>query len=128
MRRAEGAFADLAQHLGQFHQAVFSGQAVYDRDRAALPNKTRYNPAVMFKKLRGRLHIEPWERTLTILFIVQLMAGVGFSSIFPFLPLYVEDLGSSYGYSIELLAGLVFSAQAITMMIASPIWGGIADR
>lgn len=82
----------------------------------------------MLKNLRQRLQPEPWERTLYILFIVQLLAGVGFSSIFPFLPLYVEDLGSSYGISIELLAGLVFSSQAITMMIASPIWGGIADR
>ncbi len=70
----------------------------------------------------------PWERTLYILAFSQLITSVGFSTIFPFLPLYVEDLGSITGLSIELLAGLVFSAQAITMMIASPIWGGLADR
>lgn len=56
------------------------------------------------------------------------MTAVGFSSIFPFLPLYVGSLGSSSGLSIELLAGLVYSAQAISMMIASPIWGALADR
>ena len=70
----------------------------------------------------------PWQRTLYIMFFVQLMTAVGFSSIFPFLPLYVEELGSTTNLSIELLAGLVFSAQAITMMIASPIWGSLADR
>ena len=70
----------------------------------------------------------PWERTLYILAFSQLITTVGFSSIFPFLPLYVEDLGSTSGLSIELLSGLVFSAQAATMMIASPIWGGLADR
>ena len=69
-----------------------------------------------------------WERTLYIMFFAQLMTAVGFSSIFPFLPLYVEDLGSSTGTSIELLSGLVFSAQAFTMMLASPIWGSLADR
>ncbi len=56
------------------------------------------------------------------------MTAVGFSSIFPFLPLYVGSLGSNSGLSVELLAGLVYSAQAFSMMIASPIWGTLADR
>ncbi len=70
----------------------------------------------------------PWQRTLYILFFAQLMVAVGFSSIFPFLPLYVEELGSTSGLSIEFLSGLVYSAQAFTMMLASPIWGVVADR
>jgi len=70
----------------------------------------------------------PWQRTLYIMFFSQLMTGVGFSSIFPFLPLYVKELGSTTSLSIELLAGLVYSGQAFTMMIASPIWGTLADR
>lgn len=69
-----------------------------------------------------------WKRTLYILFFAQLMVAVGFSSSYPFLPLYVEQLGSTTGLSIELLAGLVYSAQAFAMMIASPIWGTVADR
>jgi MFS transporter, DHA1 family, multidrug resistance protein len=72
--------------------------------------------------------IEPWQRTLYILFFAQMMVAVGFASIFPFLPFYVEDLGSSTGMSIEFLSGLVYSSQAFTMMIASPIWGVVADR
>lgn len=71
---------------------------------------------------------ERWKRTLYILFFAQLMTAVGFSSIFPFLPLYVQELGSSSGLSLELLAGLVYSAQAFTMMVASPFWGALADR
>lgn len=65
---------------------------------------------------------------LYILFIAQLMVGMGFSSIFPFLPLYVNELGAVSSLSIELLAGLVFSAQAFTMMLTSPLWGAVADR
>ena len=70
----------------------------------------------------------PWQRTIYILAFSQLISVVGFSSIFPFLPRFVEDLGSTKGLSIELLSGLVYSGQALTMMIASPIWGGLADR
>lgn len=69
-----------------------------------------------------------WRRTLYIIFIAQLVTAIGFSSIFPFLPLYVESLGTVTDLSVELLAGLVYSAQAFTMMIASPIWGALADR
>jgi MFS transporter, DHA1 family, multidrug resistance protein len=69
-----------------------------------------------------------WQKTLYIMFFAQLMTAVGFSSIFPFLPLYVQELGSSSGLSIELLSGLVFSGQAFTMMLAAPFWGSLADR
>jgi DHA1 family multidrug resistance protein-like MFS transporter len=62
------------------------------------------------------------------LFFAQLMVAVGFSTVFPFLPLYVEQLGSTSGLSIEFLSGLVYSAQAFTMMLASPVWGMVADR
>lgn len=48
--------------------------------------------------------------------------------IFPFLPSYVHSLGSSLGINLVFLSGAVFSGQAITMAIASPIWGTLADR
>jgi DHA1 family multidrug resistance protein-like MFS transporter len=58
----------------------------------------------------------------------QVITSIGFSSIFPFLPLYVKSLGSVTSLGTQVLTGLVFSCQAITMMIASPIWGALADR
>jgi MFS transporter, DHA1 family, multidrug resistance protein len=76
----------------------------------------------------GPVQKTAWRRTLYIMFVVQVMSSVGFSSIFPFLPLYVQTLGSQWGLSIELLAGLVYSAQAFSMMLTSPIWGTVADR
>ena len=69
-----------------------------------------------------------WKRTLYIAFFAQLISAMGFSLIFPFLPLYVQALGTTTGISIDFLAGMVFSAQALTMMIASPIWGSLADQ
>lgn len=69
-----------------------------------------------------------WQRTLWISFFARLVTAIGFSTIFPFLPLYVAALGSSSNLSVEFLAGAVFSAQALTMMIASPFWGSVADH
>jgi len=69
-----------------------------------------------------------WERTLALLVVAQFSSALGFSIIFPFLPLYLKELGSSTNLSIEILSGLVFSVQAVTMTIASPFWGAVADR
>ena len=69
-----------------------------------------------------------WRRTLGLLVVTQFSSALGFSIIFPFLPLYLKELGSSSNLSIELLSGLVFSVPAATMAVASPFWGAVADR
>ena len=69
-----------------------------------------------------------WKRTLYIVFLVELIAALGFSFVAPFLPLYVKFLGSRWHLSVEFLSGLVFSSTAFTMMFASPVWGALADR
>lgn len=76
----------------------------------------------------GANDMNDWKRTLIILSVSQLLSAIGFSMIFPFLPNYVEALGSSTGTSLVFWAGAVFSAQALTMMVASPLWGAVADR
>ena len=69
-----------------------------------------------------------WRVTLAIVCFAQLFTSTGFSLIFPFLPLYVKSLGSTFNVGVELASGLVFSVTGITMMIASPMWGAVADR
>lgn len=69
-----------------------------------------------------------WRRNLYILFTVQLLSTAGFSLVFPFLPLYVKEIGIATRGSVEFWAGMVFSSQALTMAIAAPIWGSLADR
>ena len=69
-----------------------------------------------------------WKRTLYITLIAHFVSSVGFSSTFPFLPLYVEKLGSVTFLGVGLLTGMVYAGQSFTMMIASPIWGNLADR
>ncbi|MBN1286195.1 MAG: MFS transporter [Anaerolineae bacterium] len=80
--------------------------------------------------MRRFLHIAPdsWQRTLAVMFVAQMIAAIGFSAMFPFIPLYVEALGSQIGFSTEFWSGLVISVQGFTMMLAAPIWGVVADR
>jgi DHA1 family multidrug resistance protein-like MFS transporter len=68
-----------------------------------------------------------WKRNLAVLTVVQFLSTAGFSLVFPFLPLYVRELGIATRGSVELWSGLVFSSHAVTMMIAAPIWGAVAD-
>lgn len=69
-----------------------------------------------------------WRRNVYVLFVSQLLSTAGFGIVFPFLPLYVKELGVATRGSVEFWSGMVFSGQAVTMMIMSPIWGSVADR
>ncbi|MGQ9502508.1 MAG: MFS transporter [Anaerolineae bacterium] len=82
----------------------------------------------MSRKILQPLPVERWQRTLYIAFFGQLVSAMAFSLIFPFLPLYVQYLGTRLGPSLEFWAGMAFSSQAITMALASPIWGALSDR
>lgn len=78
--------------------------------------------------MRTSLKSKSWQQTLYIMLFFQFVSAMGFSIIFPFFPLYVQALGTNTTLSLEFWAGMVFSSQAITMMIASPIWGAVADK
>lgn len=69
----------------------------------------------------------PWQRTVTLMMVTQFLAAVGFSTVFPFLPAYVEQLGSRSGTTVFWVSA-VFSGQAFAMMIASPMRGAVSDR
>jgi DHA1 family multidrug resistance protein-like MFS transporter len=79
-------------------------------------------------KLSTHQRSSDWRVTLGIVCFAQLFTSTGFALIFPFLPLYVKNLDSTLSVSVELASGLVFSVTGITMMIASPMWGAVADR
>lgn len=46
----------------------------------------------------------------------------------PFLPLYVEQLGVTGHSQLNMWSGLVFSITFLFSAVASPFWGGLADR
>jgi len=69
-----------------------------------------------------------WKRSFYIILVAQMFTSMGFSLIFPFLPLYINELDTVLGFGTEILSGLVFSSQALAMALVSPLWGAIADR
>jgi DHA1 family multidrug resistance protein-like MFS transporter len=69
-----------------------------------------------------------WRRNLVAIWFTELVAIVGFSVVFPILPLYVRQLGVQGEQEIRIWAGVVFSSHAVTMAIFGPIWGALSDR
>jgi MFS family permease len=57
------------------------------------------------------------------------MAIFGFSFAFPFMPVFLnKDLGVQTGHDLYLWVAASASASGLSMAIASPIWGVLADR
>jgi len=69
-----------------------------------------------------------WRRTLYTLWVTQFIAVAGFSFVTPFIPYYIQELGVSDVRQVGMWAGLVTSAQAISMALIAPVWGSLADR
>lgn len=69
-----------------------------------------------------------WKRNLAVLSFAQLVTMIGFSGYHPFVPYYIMDLGvPTYSEALGWMAAFN-SGSAVAMMIASPIWGTLADR
>jgi DHA1 family multidrug resistance protein-like MFS transporter len=74
------------------------------------------------------LKIPAWQRTLYIVLITQFIALAGGNLVFPFLPLFIEDLGVTDKGRVAFYSGLTSTATGVTLFIFSPIWGALADR
>lgn len=68
-----------------------------------------------------------WRRILYVSFIAQVAAIVGFSFVYPFLPLYIQSLGV-HGRAAALWSGVISFALSLAMALSAPVWGTLADR
>ncbi len=68
-----------------------------------------------------------WRRNLLISWIGCFFTGASFSLVMPFIPLYIEQLGTPQS-QVELFSGLAISVTAFASAIVAPIWGNLADR
>jgi MFS family permease len=70
-----------------------------------------------------------WRRNLAALWFAEFTAIFGFSFAFPFLSVFLHnDLGVPKGGELDLWVAASASASGLSMAVASPIWGIIADR
>lgn len=70
----------------------------------------------------------PWRRNLAALWFAQFTAIFGFSFAFPFLPLYLRQLGVHDPGQLAVWTGLAAGASGASLAVMSPIWGMLADR
>jgi MFS family permease len=69
-----------------------------------------------------------WKRNLAALWFAEFTAIFGFSFAFPFLPIFLKELGVSQTADLATITGYAAGASGFAMAIMSPIWGTIADR
>ncbi|MDP6403120.1 MAG: MFS transporter, partial [SAR202 cluster bacterium] len=73
-------------------------------------------------------HLEGWERGLAVLWLAQATSALGFSFVFPFIPLFVQDLGVQDVGRAALWSGIAGGLGGLMMMVSGPFWGILGDR
>jgi DHA1 family multidrug resistance protein-like MFS transporter len=68
-----------------------------------------------------------WRVTLSVMWVAQLCAIMGFSFVMPFIPLFVRELNVPEKL-VPIWAGFTITGSGIAMSIVSPLWGYLADR
>ena len=81
-----------------------------------LPGPNRFKPR------------EPWERDLYLLWLAMALTMVGFGGVFPFLPLYMRELGIEDPRQAALWGGIAGGFTGFFMAFSGPLWGVIGDR
>ena len=69
-----------------------------------------------------------WKRNLAALWFAEFTAIFGFAFAFPFLPIFLNELGVTEPGPLAQLTGLAAGAAGFSQAIMSPIWGVLADR
>jgi MFS transporter, DHA1 family, multidrug resistance protein len=69
-----------------------------------------------------------WQRNLYALTAAGFLMFTAFGFVFPFLPLFIGQLGVGDLQQVEVWSGLSSFGQALVLSIFSPIWGAVADR
>jgi MFS family permease len=67
-----------------------------------------------------------WRRNRVVMPLANLICGLGFNLVWPFVPLMVRGLG--VGENLETWVGYMLMVFYLVSFAVSPIWGGIADH
>ncbi|MFC2004954.1 MFS transporter [Chloroflexota bacterium] len=75
-----------------------------------------------------RIAFKPWQKNLYAIFIAQFFVMMGFNFINPFLPLFIQQLGSFSNEDAAFWSGISTAGLGIALLLSGPLWGIIADR
>ncbi|MBR6021077.1 MAG: MFS transporter [Kiritimatiellae bacterium] len=70
-----------------------------------------------------------WRRRMVLVWASQCLSIMGFSFAFPFVPFFLQnDLGVTGDGALALWISLFSFSTAVSMGLAAPFWGALADR
>jgi len=69
-----------------------------------------------------------WQVTLYTIWIALILTMLGFSFVMPFIPFYIKQLGVTDPRSLPIWSGLMITGSGVSMSLAAPLWGWLADR
>lgn len=72
--------------------------------------------------------MEVWKKNLYSLSVMIFISIAGQTSVMPFLPFYIREIGIPPGHSLEFWSGLIYSISWIFICIMGPVWGMLGDR
>jgi DHA1 family multidrug resistance protein-like MFS transporter len=71
---------------------------------------------------------QTWQQNLYALTAASFLMFTAFGFVFPFLPLFIGQLGVGDVQQVEIWSGVSSFGQALVLAAFSPIWGALADR
>jgi DHA1 family multidrug resistance protein-like MFS transporter len=72
--------------------------------------------------------LEPWRRTLYVVWSAQFIAMMGMSLVVPFLPFYIQSLGITAPDELARWSGYVYAGPFFVSLFLTPVWGFLGDR
>ena len=72
--------------------------------------------------------MEYWKKNLLFIWLSQFFAMVGMSSIVPFLPLFIRELGIVSVSETAKWSGWVFAGPFFISFFLTPVWGSLGDK
>ncbi|XIF20243.1 MAG: Hypothetical protein AJITA_00977 [Acetilactobacillus jinshanensis] len=69
-----------------------------------------------------------WRRNLYVLLPGTFFTSIAFCEFFPFMNLYINDLGNFTSGQISILSGIVYAITSLIVMFTAPFWGHFADQ
>jgi DHA1 family multidrug resistance protein-like MFS transporter len=72
--------------------------------------------------------LEPWRRTLYIIWSAQFIAMMGMSLVVPFLPFYIQSLGVTAPDDLARWSGYIYAGPFFISLFLTPVWGFLGDK
>src|SRR6187549_1330136 len=72
--------------------------------------------------------MERWKRDFAIVWVGQFLSILSFNLVWPFFPLYIQEITGSTATESAVWASILISSSSLLMAICGPMWGVLSDR